>query len=307
MLWPVSKAVKQAGGLIVDAFRNASSYKSPMIGKVTKLPNSGSVSIMADAGVEPIDRGENSASRGVPLYHQVFLLLRHDIISGKYQPGDALPGEHVLSNQYNVSRVTIRKALDRLCADAVLRRVQGSGTYVAKVFADVPVVAPLSSFSLHAESLAKNTTVRLIRLEYTQAPPAIAAMMEVEAGTALQHSHRIRSFENTPFLLLDTYLPQEIATQFDVAELERASLHLTLRRIGICFGAADCSITAVAADAYMARLLEVPASSPLLREIWIQRDTTNRVIECNTIYARPDIYVLRTSFRSSGADPGGRT
>lgn len=247
-------------------------------------------------------RLDGGASKGVPLYYQVFLLLRHDIMSGKYKPGDALPGEHVLSDTYKVSRVTIRKALDRLCGDALLRRVQGSGTYVTKVFADVPVVAPLSSFSSHAESLARNSTVRLVRLEYSAATPATATAMELEVGDILQHSHRIRSLENMPFLLLDTYLPQDIALRFDVADLEGSSLHLTLRRSGVEFGAADCSITAVAADAYTAQLLGVPTSSPLLRETWVQRDITNRVIEYNTIYARPDVYVLRTSFRISGAE-----
>jgi GntR family transcriptional regulator len=197
-----------------------------------------------------------------------------------------------------VSRVTIRKALDRLCADALLRRVQGSGTYVAKVFADVPVVAPLSSFSKHAESLARNTTVRLVRLEYAEATPAVAAAMELGADALVQHSHRVRSLEATPFLLLDTYLPQDIALRIDVADLEGASLHLALRRSGVQFGAADCSITAVAADADMAQHLGIPTASPVLRVTWVQRDITSRVIEYNIIYARPDIYVLRTSFRT---------
>jgi DNA-binding GntR family transcriptional regulator len=51
---------------------------------------------MTDTKLDYPSRIDDGAGKGVPLYYQVFLLLRNDIMSGVYKPGDALPGEHVL-------------------------------------------------------------------------------------------------------------------------------------------------------------------------------------------------------------------
>lgn len=246
---------------------------------------------------------ENTRADGMPLYHRVYLLLRNDILTGQYEGGEALPGENSLAEKYGVSRVTIRRAMEKLYAEDLIRRVRGSGTFVRPSVHSAPITASLSHFFEHAEWLAGNTAVKLLKLEYIPAPALIAEALEVAPRTVVQHSVRLRSLDGQPFMVLDTYLPEWAASRYDIAELESSSLHLALRRGGVRFAAADYAVTAVAADAEMAAHLQVPVAAPLLCIAWTQRDVSGRVAEYLTTYARPDLYVLRTSFREAQAEP----
>lgn len=65
----------------------------------------------------------------VPLYHQIYLILRERIIEGHYDT-KPLPGELVLAEQFNVSRVTMRRALQDLVKEGLVARGRGKGTFV---------------------------------------------------------------------------------------------------------------------------------------------------------------------------------
>jgi len=77
--------------------------------------------------VEALDR-----SSFVPLYYQLQELLKEQIESGGWKPGDRLPSESELARRYAVSRVVVRQALAILGDDGQIRRVQGRGTFVAE-------------------------------------------------------------------------------------------------------------------------------------------------------------------------------
>ena len=68
----------------------------------------------------------------VPLYHQLYRILLDKITSGAWRPGDLIPSEKELGQQYQSSRITIRQTLQQLAADGYLSREQGRGTFVAE-------------------------------------------------------------------------------------------------------------------------------------------------------------------------------
>ncbi len=67
----------------------------------------------------------------VPMYKQVLNILTEQIKKGQLKPGDKLPSEAALMNQYEVSRITIRGAITELVEEGILERSQGKGTFVA--------------------------------------------------------------------------------------------------------------------------------------------------------------------------------
>lgn len=69
----------------------------------------------------------------IPLYQQVADALKGNIQGGVYQEGDKLPSEKQLSEQYDVSRITVRQALNALMAQELIYSVQGKGTFVKTV------------------------------------------------------------------------------------------------------------------------------------------------------------------------------
>ncbi len=74
-----------------------------------------------------------------PLYRQVKELLLQRVVSGVWKPGEGLPSETKLAEQFNVSQGTVRKALEEMVAEHVVVRHQGKGTFVAARGEDSPV------------------------------------------------------------------------------------------------------------------------------------------------------------------------
>src|ERR1700723_559640 len=66
----------------------------------------------------------------VPKYQQVFETLSHEILSGKYQPGQKFPSEAALVQRFGTSRITVGRALRELSQRGLVERVAGSGTFV---------------------------------------------------------------------------------------------------------------------------------------------------------------------------------
>lgn len=66
----------------------------------------------------------------VPKYARLQSIIRDDIIAGKYQNGDAIESENQMMKKYDVTRTTVRRAIDELVNEGLLRREQGKGTYV---------------------------------------------------------------------------------------------------------------------------------------------------------------------------------
>jgi GntR family transcriptional regulator len=67
----------------------------------------------------------------LPLYHQLYEILRSNITRGEWQPGDMIPPESELIDRYQVSRTTVRQVLDMLVNEGLIYRQRGRGTFVA--------------------------------------------------------------------------------------------------------------------------------------------------------------------------------
>ena len=75
--------------------------------------------------------GHINRSSKLPLYHQLYEIVRGDILGKKWQPGDMLPPESELIDTYQVSRTTVRQVLDMLVNEGLIYRQRGRGTFVA--------------------------------------------------------------------------------------------------------------------------------------------------------------------------------
>src|ERR1700693_5541764 len=73
------------------------------------------------------------AKKAKPRHQQIFDALRRDILSGRYQPGEKFPSEAALVNRFNVSRITVGRAVHDLRERGLVERFAGSGTYVGSL------------------------------------------------------------------------------------------------------------------------------------------------------------------------------
>jgi GntR family histidine utilization transcriptional repressor len=122
-----------------------------------------------------------------PQYLKVKNHLREGIASGHWVAGDLLPSEAALVAQFEVSRMTVNRALRELHQEGLVERLQGVGTFVAQLHR---ISSTLTVRDLHEEIAARGHQheARLFLLETVKATPEQAADFGLKAGAALFHS-----------------------------------------------------------------------------------------------------------------------
>src|SRR5258708_30661680 len=94
-----------------------------------------------------------------PLYHQIYVLLREQIVNGAYAAQASLPTEHELMRRFKVSRITAKRALDELAAEGLVHRSRGRGTRVVDGLRPAPVSGNISGLLANLLMLGLRTKV----------------------------------------------------------------------------------------------------------------------------------------------------
>lgn len=241
-----------------------------------------------------------SAAPGVtetpwPKYHQVYLVLRQQIRDGSFATDGTIPSEMELGRLFGVSRITIRKALDRLEREGTIDRRPGRGTFVRPGAGNAHVNASLSGSIENLIAMGLQTQVQVISFDYPPAPPAAAEALGIIPGIPVQRVVRIRSHNGRPFSHLTTFVPEDLGRHYDASDMLKQPLLLLLERSGIRVAAAEQTITARLAEPEIARLLCLEPGEPLLSITRVVQDDAGRSVELISGHYRPDTYEHRMS------------
>lgn len=233
---------------------------------------------------------------------RVYLLLRDEISNGAFPEGTRLPGENTLADMFEVSRITIRRALEALASDGWIEKKTGAGSVVLprdrhsqKISADAVTLIP------HLVEMGRTTTARLLSFSYDRAPSPIAQALGIADGAKVQKAVRVRLSEGKPFSHLTTYVPEEIALNYTEADLAAQPLFRLLERGGVQIDSARQTVTAALATPDVAEALGISVGSPLLYVQRIVRDATGRGVEHLSALYRPDLFRLEMDLTRVGA------
>ena len=229
-----------------------------------------------------------------PLYHQIFVLLRDQIYGGQYAGGSFLPSEPELSAQFDVSRITAKRALDELAVAGLAVREQGRGTRVCINPHSTSVRGHVVGLvhSLHANGRG---SVQLLEFGYVPPPDDVAATLGLNPSDVVQRAIRIWHGEEGPFSHLTTFVPARLGRSWTKNDLKKMPLIALLERAGITIGRAEEQITAVLADSIMASRLAVSPGSPLLMITRTVFDASDRSVEHLVAVYPPDRYKYSVS------------
>lgn len=203
--------------------------------------------------------------RDVPVaYHyQLRGLLREAIERGEYPPETRFPSEHELCATYQVSRTTVRQALQALVREGLLYPVRGRGTYVTRMKILEGLAANLSFFD-DMRQRGTPVTTRVLACRSEPAPPSVASLLGLRPGDSVIRLERVRFVGRSPLLTVTSYLPASLCPGLDPGQLEERGLHQVLREdYGIVPARAVRSFEAVPATAEDARLLKIPKGAPV--------------------------------------------
>ncbi len=207
----------------------------------------------------------------VPLYHQLYRILLEKITSGVWNPGDLIPSEKELGEQFHLSRITIRQTLQQLAADGYLSRQQGRGTFVSQ-----PRVqhGPEGAFGLTGYLRAHGYAAgwRLLSMEKVTPPEKVQSILKLKEDQQVLLIRRFRLADSDVIGLHRVYVPFPLAESVKPEYLEQGegSLHYMEECMGLALSHSHRSVSAIPASEREASLLSVSVGFPLLQ---IERTT----------------------------------
>lgn len=237
-----------------------------------------------------------------PKYHQVYLVMRQRIREGAFSDGAAFPTEQDLTREFGVSRITVRKALERLQREGAINRQAGRGTFVNRGAGDDMVSASISGSIENLIAMGLRTQVDVISFDYGPVSPGISTKMGLPTGAEVQRVVRVRSHANRPFSHLTTYVPADIGRAYSAEDMSETPLLLLLERAGVKIRSAEQSITARLAEPEVARLLHIEIGEPLLGITRRVLDDSGRCVELVIGNYRPDTYEHRMDIERASID-----
>jgi GntR family transcriptional regulator len=228
----------------------------------------------------------------VPLYQQLYEILRGNIVRGEWKVGYMIPPEPELIDLYQVSRTTVRQVLDMLVSEGLIYRQQGRGSFVAKPTLEQGLTRIISfTDDMRNRGLVPGT--RVIFSGLVEAPGEVAENLQVPTGTELVQLERLRLANGEPMSIEESYLVHSLCPgilEFDYAKNPlREALD---KKYGIQLVRAKQIIRSVQSSQTTSNLLEIPPKSPLL---FIERVTFSQdsiPVEFLRIYFRGDRYSL---------------
>lgn len=223
-----------------------------------------------------------------PMYDQLRRLIIDGIARDGLQPGDPLPGEHRLCEQYGISRTVVRQALAQLEHEGLVERVKGKGTFVARPRTSETLVHTLIGLYDDVARRGGHVHSDVLTHEETEADEAVASELELPVSSPVVVLERLRLVDGEPWSLSTTWMPADVGRVTLGADLSEASLYALLDEHGIRATHGVRSAEATVATHDQARLLGVSAGSALLRLRSVSRDAEDRPIEFFIAHHRGD-------------------
>jgi GntR family transcriptional regulator len=232
----------------------------------------------------------------VPMYQQLQMLIRMNIASGTWKPGEAIPSEQVLSRQFGIARMTVRQALEAPIREGLLRRERGRGTFVAHAMVEREL-SRLRGFSEDMRARSMVPSARLLAREVIPAPAEVSDHLRLGPREAVIYMRRLRLADALPMALETSYFTYELFRGILDAELESSSLYEFMEtRVGLNLSHASQELEAALPTAGDAQLLQQSRRDPTLvisQTTYVSLDGTDvPAIFGHTIY-RADRYRFR--------------
>jgi len=220
-----------------------------------------------------------------PLYQQLQRALRDAIHKELIAADEALPPERDLAEEFKISRITVRKAIDGLVSEGLLSRRQGAGTFVtARVEKSF---SKLSSFSEDMISRGRTPHSDWLSRSSGAVTPEESMTLGLSPGTPVYRFNRIRFADGSPMALEYSTIPAACLPSLDAVE---NSLYEALDKYGFRPTRALQRLRAVLFNAEQAKLIGVADKAPglLIERRSFQKD--GRPVEFTQSYYRGDAY-----------------
>lgn len=231
----------------------------------------------------------------IPFYHQLEELIKHKIDANELKEGDVIPSERALSEEYNVSRMTIRQALTNLVNEGLLTREKGKGTFVARRKLEQPLMK-LTSFSEDMKHRGYIPENRII--EFTEGILSVSECKELQIPQNSEgyRISRLRLADNAPMAFEILTLPKAIFPKLNKESIHSSFYHYA-EEIGYEIDGATQTLEPALASKKESELLKINKGAPVLLMKRVSRLTDGRPFEYVKSIYRGDRYKFITELK----------
>jgi GntR family transcriptional regulator len=223
--------------------------------------------------------------------------------SGRYLSGDKLPNEDELAREFDVSRATVREAVQSLIEAGYLDRKHGLGTFVTGLPVHRHSLDMTVSYTEMIREAGMDPGEKVVSRTERPASAEDAARLGVPAGELLVCVERVRTADGIPAVYSADRIPKAALHGLDESPLD-ASLYLILAQAGLTIHHAIATLRPVTADARLSRLLGVRRGSPLQYVEQVDFTASGEAAMLSSEWHVPGIFELFV-YRRPLAEAGG--
>jgi GntR family transcriptional regulator len=237
-----------------------------------------------------------SSASHVPKYAQIADIFRQRIARGTWARGSKLPANEALADEFGVSRVTIRQAVELLARDGLLEAQQGRGTFITGSLTQDRWLRVETTLADLAE-VYRDTSPEIINIaeSLTEAPLTAA---DGKAAARYVFMRRVHSRDGQPYCVISIYLDEKIFRRSPAKFRKQTVIPILNDLKDPAIDSARQTLTIGTADLEVARLLRVPLNSPVAEVRRVFTSADNTVIYLGEVTYRGDFVRIEMDLRT---------
>jgi GntR family phosphonate transport system transcriptional regulator len=234
-----------------------------------------------------------SREDGVSLWRQIVRALESEIAAGDHPPGARLPTEAQLAARFAVNRHTVRRALEEMSRNGLVRVEQGRGSFVAEDVLDY-TIGPRTRFSEWVRQHNKEPSGRIVDLREAPADAVVAAGLGLRPGARIVRLERLGLADGRPVSLASHHFPAARLPGLLAALSTETTITAALAAAGVAdYRRQVTRVTARMPQANEAELLRMPRNRPVLVTENVNVDGAGAVVEFGIArYPTPRVQIV---------------
>lgn len=243
-----------------------------------------------------------SKKQPLAFYLQVANALKEEILTGKFEKGERIGSQKALEERFEVSKITIRKAIEVLENEDLVTTIHGKGTFVKQDKVEQHLDA-LTSLTDVIKMHGYHPQVKVIKKEERMTTGNFSEN-EYDDKLNCLYIERIHIIEEETIALAQAFIPEKYGRKMTQKELEQLTIYELLEnKFNVALGEADQSIEAVPADEYLSEVLKVDTGTPLLKAQRLVFSEEGELVEKIIFYYRHDAFAFKVKLNSMSITP----
>ena len=233
----------------------------------------------------------------IPLHTQLEQMMRQKIANSEWIVGKLMPSENKISQEYGVSRMTVRNVIAKLEQEGLVKRVMGKGTYISSPKMQGGNLK-FDGIISQLQKMGYTITTKVLFVERI-ANPSLASLFSLPEDTIYYKVQRLRYMNSSPMSVHVTHIPEFLVPDLEnkTQDMERQQLFVILEKTyGLSRGKVCETWHAEKAPKWVADILQIKAGQPVLFDYSVTHNPGGGVFLTETEFFRGDKISLYFEF-----------